>query len=70
LGTPIPDAEIRYTLDGSEPTITSTKYTGPLHLTIPADGSISVVARAFLDEHHVSPSRAATFRRATTTSTR
>jgi hexosaminidase len=70
LGTPIPDAEIRYTLDGSEPTITSTKYTGPLHLTIPADGSISVVARAFLDEHHASPSRAATFRRAATTSAR
>ncbi|MBW8771387.1 MAG: family 20 glycosylhydrolase [Gemmatimonadetes bacterium] len=70
LATPIPEAEIRYTLDGSEPTITSTKYTGPLHLTIPADGSVSVVARAFLDEHHASPSRAATFRRATTTSTR
>jgi hexosaminidase len=69
LSSAIPEAEVRYTLDGSEPTITSTKYTGPLHLTIPADG-ISVIARAFLDEHHASPSRAATFRRAATTSTR
>ena len=69
LTSAIPEAEVRYTLDGSEPTITSTKYTGPLHLTIPADG-ISVIARAFLDEHHASPSRAATFRRAATTSTR
>jgi len=69
LITPIPQADIRYTLDGSEPTITSTKYTGPLHLTIPVDG-VSVVARAFLDEHHASPARAATFRRATTTGTR
>jgi len=69
LSSAIPEAEVRYTLDGSEPTIRSTKYTGPLHLTIPADG-ISVIARAFLDEHHASPSRAATFRRAATTSTR
>jgi hexosaminidase len=65
LHSPIPEAEIRYTLDGSEPTMTSTKYTGPLHLAIPTDG-VSVIARAFVDERHASPSRAATFRRATT----
>jgi hexosaminidase len=65
LRSPIPEAEIRYTLDGSEPTMTSTKYTGALHLAIPTDG-VSVVARAFLDERHASPARAATFRRATT----
>jgi hexosaminidase len=69
LTSAIPEAEVRYTLDGSEPTITSTKYIGPLHLTIPAEG-ISVIARAFLDERHASPARAATFRRAATTSTR
>jgi hexosaminidase len=63
LRTPIPQAEIHYTLDGSEPTMASPRYAGPLRLALPADG-VSVIARAFLDERHASPPRAATFRRA------
>lgn len=38
-----PDAEIRYTLDGSEPAPGSLKYSGPLSL----DGTVTVRARAY-----------------------
>ncbi|HEU4723573.1 MAG TPA: family 20 glycosylhydrolase [Gemmatimonadaceae bacterium] len=62
LRSALPEAEIRYTLDGSQPTPTSARYTGPLRLALPADG-ISVLARTFLGTH-VGPVRAATFRRA------
>jgi hexosaminidase len=62
LRTPIPQAEIRYTLDGSEPTRSSMRYSAPLRLPLTADG-VSVIARAFLGDRHASPSRAATFRR-------
>lgn len=40
------NAEIRYTVDGSEPTIASTLYTGPVTIRIPGNG-ITVMARAF-----------------------
>jgi hexosaminidase len=62
LRSALPEAEIRYTLDGSEPTATSTRYTAPLRLALPADG-ISVLARTFYGTH-VGAVRAATFRRA------
>jgi hexosaminidase len=63
LGSALPEAEIRYTLDGSEPTATSARYTAPLRIALPADG-ISVLARTFLGTH-VGAVRAATFRRGT-----
>lgn len=45
--TPFPaDAEIRYTLDGSEPTNYSTLYTGPFTL----DATTTIKARAFHDD--------------------
>ena len=62
LKSPVPEAEIRYTLDGLEPSATSPLYTAPLRLTVPAEG-ISVLARTFYGTH-VGPVRAATFRRA------
>ena len=61
LRSAVPEAEIRYTLDGSHPTATSPRYTAPLRLRIPADG-ISVLARTYFGTH-ASPIRAATFRR-------
>ena len=62
LKSPVPEAQIRYTLDGLEPSLTSMLYTAPLRLTVPAEG-ISVLARTFYGTH-VGPVRAATFRRA------
>jgi hexosaminidase len=61
LQSTVPEAQIRYTLDGSQPDAHSPRYTGPLRLQLGPDG-VSVVARAFLDANHVSPPRAATFR--------
>ncbi len=43
ISCPTPDAEIYYTLDESEPTASSIRYTGTIHLT----GSATVKARAF-----------------------
>jgi hexosaminidase len=57
----IPDAPIRYTLDGSQPNATSARYTGPLRVPLGPDG-VSVVARVILDAAHASPPQAATFR--------
>ena len=62
LRSALPEAEIRYTLDGSDPTATSPRYTAPLRLAVPAEG-ISVLARTFHGTH-VGAIRAATFRRA------
>ncbi len=45
LVTPHPGAEIRYTLDGSEPTAAATRYESPLPLT----NSTSVRARLFVN---------------------
>ena len=62
LRSAVPEAEIRYTLDGSEPTAASAQYTAPLRIALPADG-VSVLARTFYGTH-VGAVRAATFRRA------
>src|SRR5690606_33661177 len=45
LTTDLPDAEIRYTTDGSRPTATSTLYTQP----ITVDGTANIAARVFKD---------------------
>ena len=45
LSTPEPAAEIRYTLDGSEPTVDSMVYSGPF----PVDRSTAVKARVFVN---------------------
>ncbi len=57
-------AEIRYTLDGSDPSTASALSTGPLSLTV-ATTAVTVTARAFLAGGRASPPRSATFRRAT-----
>jgi hexosaminidase len=61
LRSAVPEAEIRYTLDGSHPTATSPLYTAPLRIAVPGDG-VSVLARTYFGTH-ASPVRAATFRR-------
>jgi hexosaminidase len=62
LHTAVPESEIRYTLDGSQPTRQSPLYTRPLQLPMSAD-SVQVSARAFLGERRESPTRSAVFRR-------
>ncbi len=64
LGTLTGDAEIRYTLNGSDPSATSVRYIDPLSLAVTADG-VTVTARAFVAGGRASPARSATFRRAT-----
>lgn len=64
LGTALGDAQVRYTTDGTDPTATSTAYTGPFTLMLNAAGT-RVTARAFTAGGKVSPPRAATFTRTT-----
>jgi hexosaminidase len=49
----IPSAEIRYTLDGTEPEKTSTLYTQPFLLSI-KEGSKKVIAKSFLPNGKIS----------------
>lgn len=64
LSTAIPDGVIRYTIDGSEPTSTSTLYREPL--TIPVDeNGVRVSARAFAADGRATAARSATFTRTT-----
>jgi len=62
LGSMIPDGDIRYTTDGSDPARTSANYTGPVRVPVDSAGT-TVTARVFTSDGHVSPPRAATFRR-------
>ena len=64
LSTLTDGAEIRYTLDGSDPTTGSARYTGPVSLAVTPEGT-TVTARAFLAGGRASPTRSATFRRTT-----
>jgi hexosaminidase len=62
LRTALPESEIRYTLDGSEPTRRSTLYSAPVKVPLTAEG-VKVTARAFLGDRRSSPIRQATFKR-------
>jgi hexosaminidase len=62
LGTVIPGGVIRYTTDGSDPTLQSPVYAAPF--TVPVDeGGVRVTARAFARNGRASAPRAATYRR-------
>jgi hexosaminidase len=58
LATLLPQGEIRYTLDGSDPTPASALFTGPIELPVTSDGVV-VTARLFLPNGRVSPPRSA-----------
>ena len=64
LTTAMPDAEIRYTIDGSDPTIASPKYERPFRVAVSAQGT-KVTARAFAKSGRSSAPRAATFTQTT-----
>lgn len=64
LRTLLPDAEIRYSTDGTDPTAASPRYRGPFDLPV-SDAGTRVTARAFTRDGRVSPPRAATFTRTT-----
>ncbi len=64
LGSIIPDAVIRYTTDGSDPSRNSTDYSGPFRIPVDSDGT-TVSARVITRDGHVSPPSAATFTRTT-----
>jgi hexosaminidase len=62
LSTVIPDAVIRYTVDGTDPTPSSPAYQAPL--TIPVDErGVRVTARAFAADGRTTAPRGATFTR-------
>jgi hexosaminidase len=60
----MPDAVIRYTLDGSDPDTTAARYHAGLVIPVPEEGVV-VTARAFLPRGRTSPITAATIRRGT-----
>ena len=62
LATEIAGAEIRYTLDGSDPTVRSARYVSPIDVTTTFSG-VRVTARAFTADGRATPPRGATFRR-------
>ncbi len=60
LNTLIPETEIRYTTDGTDPTDQSPLYTAPLGLSVDEQG-VQVTARAFLADGRASTPRSARF---------
>jgi hexosaminidase len=64
LETLMPNADIRYTVDGTEPTAESTHYLEPFDLPVTEDGTI-VTARLFLSNGRMSAPRSARFTRTT-----
>ena len=64
LSTAMPDAVIRYTIDGSDPTQTSPVYQRPFQVGVTAEGR-RVTARAFTTDGRSSAPRATTFTRTT-----
>ena len=64
LSTMMPYAVIRYSLDGSDPDTTSTRYQDGLVIAVPAEG-VTLTARVFLPGGRTSPASAALIRRGT-----
>ena len=64
LRTAMPGAEIRYTTDGTDPTMSSTKYERPFRVAVAAVGT-KVTARTFTTTGRASAPRAATFTQTT-----
>jgi hexosaminidase len=64
MGSPFPGGVVRYTIDGSEPTVSSPRYRAPvdLHLTTTP---LIVSAKVFLPSGRVSPTARARIARAT-----
>jgi hexosaminidase len=60
----LPDTDVRYTTDGSDPTTSSQKYERPFRLGVSPQGT-TVTARVFLPNGHSSPPRSATFTQTT-----
>jgi hypothetical protein len=59
IDTTVVGGQIRYTLDDTDPTITSTAYTGPFSL--PVTGPFTIRARAFLNGFPASDIRSASY---------
>ena len=57
LSTSTPGASIRYTTDGSEPTVSNTLYAGPISLT----ATTTIKAKAFFGEFYSSDTMTASF---------
>ena len=64
LSTMMPNAVIRYTLDGTDPDTTSARYQAGLVIAVPDEG-VMVTARAFVPGGRTSPASAAIIRRGT-----
>jgi hexosaminidase len=54
LASPIPGGVVRYTMDGSEPTASSARYTGPVDVRV-TPTPVTVSARLFLASGRASP---------------
>jgi hexosaminidase len=54
IGLPFPGAVVRYTIDGSDPTVSSPRYVGPLDLHL-TTAPLIVNAKVFLPSGRVSP---------------
>ena len=64
LRSMMPAGDIRYTTDGTDPTLASHKYTEPFQITV-GDPGTKVTARVFTSDGRTSAPRAATFTRTT-----
>jgi hexosaminidase len=64
LSTAMPDAEVHYTLDGTDPTRSSAKYERPFRVAVTPSGT-TVTARVFTADNRSSAPRAATFTQTT-----